>query len=512
MNILVPTSPRERKEWEDGIRRRRFLGYQARWQADKSRLKIAEKCRQCGFSWCDSLDTLLETAGAEWPYDCWVSSRDQIQAQLYGQDVAAWAKRVHLAAGELGESVLDDVGGKKISALRLPLANGRNIWSLSSNVDAQAGKRGTRKMDEFALNPENRQLYAIGKPGTQWGGRVVIFSTHRGTANFFNELITEIREKGNPKKFSLHRVTILDAVNDGLLVKLKQTWATMDPHDPRLVMSEDDWLQSQRDECPDEETWQQEYMCSPADDTTAFLSYDLLATCLLRGADNLRISTEETRDLTGRKGTIRRLQSLTLAELAALPHDLYAGVDIGRMHDFTCVWLAALIGDVLTPVAIVEMEGVAFSRQEAELYELLSLPRLRRGCFDRTGIGRQLTERAQERFGLYRVEGIDFTPASKEELAYPLRAAFEDRTTRMPDDRRLVADHRAIKKEQTAGDNVRFSADRGKNGHADGFWAHALCKHAAKAPGASVGQFGRIATPDRYSRGVATRHDRAVTA
>ena len=41
----------------------------------------------------------------------------------------------------------------------------------------------------------------------------------------------------------------------------------------------------------------------------------------------------------------------------------------------------------------------------------------------------------------------------------------------------------SIKKQQTAGDNVRFAADRGKNGHADAFWAHALCKHAAKAPG-----------------------------
>lgn len=278
MNILIPSSPRERKAWEAKIRRSRFLGYQARWTADKSRLKIAEKCRQCGFSWTDALDSLLETAGTDWPFDCWVSSRDQIQAQLYGQDVAGWAKRVNVVAGELGESVLEDSGGKKISALRLPLSNGRNIWSLSSNVDAQAGKRGTRKMDEFALNAENRQLYAIGKPGTQWGGRVVIFSTHRGTANFFNELIVETREKGNPKKFSLHRVTIVDAVNDGLLVKLKQTWAKMNPDDPRLEMSEDDWLQTQRDECPDEETWQQEYMCQPADDTTAFLSYDLLAT------------------------------------------------------------------------------------------------------------------------------------------------------------------------------------------------------------------------------------------
>lgn len=486
-DIHIPTSPRERAEWEAKIRAAQLIEPQQKWLDDKSRMKIGEKCRQIGFSWTDSLDTLLETSGADWPFDCWVSSRDQIQAQLYGQDVVAWARKLNIIAGELGESVLEDKEGKKISALRIPLSNGRSIWSLSSNVDAQAGKRGTRKMDEFALNAENRKLYAIGKPGTQWGGRVVIFSTHRGTANFFNELIVEIREKGNPKKFSYHRITIIDAVNAGLLVKLKESWARMDPHDPRLVMSEDDWLQSQRDECPDEETWQQEYMCNPADDSTAFLSYDLIATCLMRGPEALKITTEETRDLAGKKGTIRRLQSLTLQELAALPFDLFAGLDIGRRRDFTLLWVAAQMGPVLMPVALVEMEKVAFSRQELEVYPFLELPRLRRTCIDRTGIGAQFAERAQERFGLYRVEGIDFTPAVKEELAYPIRTAFEDRTTRIPDDRVIIASHRAIKKEQTAGDNVRFSADRGPNGHADHFWGHALCKHAAKPSSANFG-------------------------
>jgi phage FluMu gp28-like protein len=481
-SIHVPTSARERKEWEAKIRRTRLLGYQQRWIADKSRIKGAEKCRQAGFSWTDALDTLLETSGAEWPFDCWVSSRDQIQAQLYGQDVGAWAKKLDVVAGELGESVLEDADGRKVSALRVPLANGRSIWSLSSNVDAQAGKRGTRKMDEFALNPENRRLYAIGKPGTQWGGRLVFFSTHRGTANFFNELIVEVREKGNPKKISLHRVTIVDAVNDGLLVKLKQQWAKLDPHDARLVMSEDEWLQSQRDECPDEETWNQEYLCNPADDSTAFLTYDLLATCVLRGPDNLRVTTEETRDLSGRKGKIRRLQSLTLEEMAALPFDLYGGIDIGRKRDFTLAWFAAQIGDVLTPIALVEMENVAFSRQEQEVYPLLGLPRMRRTCIDRTGIGAQFAERARENFGLYRVEEVNFTPAVKEELAYPILTAFQDRTTRIPDDRVLIAAHRAIKKQQTLSDNVRFAADHGPNGHADHFWAHALCKHAAKTP------------------------------
>src|ERR1700686_338164 len=159
--ILVPQSERERAEWEAGIKARRFLGYQGRWNADRSRMKIAEKGRQEGFSWADAYDTVMETAGVGWPFDCWISSRDEIQAQLYTEDCAMWAKVMNIAAQDVGESIIETADGKKVSAKRLRLANGRDIWSLSSNVDAQAGKRGTRKMDEFALNPENRRLFAI---------------------------------------------------------------------------------------------------------------------------------------------------------------------------------------------------------------------------------------------------------------------------------------------------------------------------------------------------------------
>ena len=40
-------------------------------------------------------------------------------------------------------------------------------------------------------------------------------------------------------------------------------------------------------------------------------------------------------------------------------------------------------------------------------------------CIDRSGLGRQFAERAAQRFGAYKVEGVDFTTGTKEELAFP---------------------------------------------------------------------------------------------
>jgi hypothetical protein len=55
-------------------------------------------------------------------------------------------------------------------------------------------------------------LYRIAKPVTTWGGQLEIISTHRGSGTVFNEIIRDIKEKGNKMGWSHHRVTIQDAV------------------------------------------------------------------------------------------------------------------------------------------------------------------------------------------------------------------------------------------------------------------------------------------------------------
>ena len=112
-----------------------------------------------------------------------------------------------------------------------------------------------------------------------------------------------------------------------------------------------------------------------------------------------------------------------------------------------------------------------------ELYRLLGLPQLKRGCIDATGMGMQLAERATERFG-YRAEGVTFTGPVKEELAFGLRGAFEDRKLRIVHDDKLRADLRGIKKEVTAAGNIRFVGDS-DDSHCDRFWSKALRQHAA---------------------------------
>jgi phage FluMu gp28-like protein len=146
------------------------------------------------------------------------------------------------------------------------------------------------------------------------------------------------------------------------------------------------------------------------------------------------------------------------------------------------------IGDVVWDRYRLELKNKKFSEQKFELFRLLALPQLKRACIDSTGLGMQLAEEAKEQFG-YKVEAVTFTGPVKEELAFPLRAAFEDRRIRTSGEPALIADLRGIKKETTAAGNIRFVGESADS-HCDRFWAMALRQHAATSKadiGAMVG-------------------------
>lgn len=442
----------------DGI----FLPFQSKWIKDDSRLKLMEKSRQIGLSWASAYAAAERTAAQGARFDQWVSSRDDLQARLFIEDCKMWAGLMNMAAKDLGELVINDKD--RLTAYVLQFDSGKRIHSMSSNPDAQAGKRGGRILDEFALHPDPRKLWAIAYPGITWGGSMELISTHRGSQNFFNQLVREVREHGNPKGISLHRITLQDALDQGFLFKLQQM---LPADDARQAMDEAAYFDFVRSGCADEESFQQEYLCNPADDDAAFLEYDLIASCEYPSTTNW-----QQRD----KGR------------------LYAGVDIGRKKDLTVLWIVEELGDTLYTRHVERMQNMRKSDQEKILWPWLDL--CDRICIDATGLGIGWADDAQDKFGQYKVEAVTFTPRVKEEMAYPLRGAFEDRKIRIPYDPKIRADLRAVSK-QIVGGNIRFVAESTPDGHADHFWALALARLAASKPSAPI-EFRASGMPRGY--------------
>ncbi|MFR6033104.1 MAG: terminase large subunit domain-containing protein [Bacilli bacterium] len=341
-----------------------------------------EKSRQIGMSWTAAYELVRRHALSGCKLDSWVSSRDEMQAKLFIDDCKKFASILNVAC--------EDISGSGIIAASdsrtLEFANSTRIWSLSSNPDAQAGKRGTRVLDEFALHPDPARLYSVAYPGITWGGSLEIISTHRGSENFFHKLVEEARYNGNPKNISLHRVTLQDALEQGFLKKLKESL----PEEHEVSsMDEGEYFDYIKNSCADTESFLQEYMCEPADDNAGFIPYDAVQKCVYKNGEDWK-------------------------KIISSENPLYLGVDVGRSRDLTVFWLVELCGDVLYTRDVKVFCGVPFSEQEVALHSYLSLPSLRRAAIDQSGLGRQFAERAQQRYSSSRVEGVSFTSSAKE--------------------------------------------------------------------------------------------------
>ncbi len=464
-----------------------FYASQRRWIADDSPLKICVKSRQTGFSWCNCYRLVLLVSAEDARLDAYISSRDLHQARLQLEDCRNWASLMSIGFKDLGELLFDQ--DSNCSAFVLQFANGRRIYSLSSNPNALAGKRGHVTLDEFALHPDQRLLYRVAKPVTLWGGQLSIISTHRGIGTLFYQLVQSIKQNNlaaldpqedpnqkskieNQKSlWSLHEVPIQKAVAEGIVERINKKTGRNE--------SRDAFLARLRAECIDQEQWDQEYCCIPADEHAAFFSYELLDACTdtsirLLTVDQLLHSLASS----GGEGRGEEAFSTIKNQNSKFKNDLYLGLDVGRHHHLCAIDGGEKIDGIMHDRLRLELLDKSFTEIEQTLYPLLRLPQLKRACIDASGLGMQLAEQAREHFG-WKVEPVTLTAPRKEELAFALRRDFEDCRLRIPADDKLRADLRGLKKEVTPSGKIRFIGET-EDSHCDRTWAKALRQHAAR--------------------------------
>ncbi|MEJ5351929.1 MAG: terminase family protein [Melioribacteraceae bacterium] len=418
-----------------------FLPYQIAWLNDNSQIKIWEKSRRIGATYVQAYEDVRDVVTGTVPA-VWFSSADESAAKEYILYCAQWAKLFDKGARDLGEQVLES--DKSIKTFSIEFTNGKRINALSSNPKAFRSKGGKVVLDEFAFHNDAVQLWKAAKPVITWGYPLRILSTHKGKQSLFYKFVESI--KSGKLNWSLHTTTIFDAVEQGLVDKILKKKTTKEERDA--------WLKEQEENSFDRTTWLEEYCCTPVDEATAFLSYEQIFSIERDGL----------------------LDDVILSEAK----NLYIGVDIGRKKDLTVIWIAEEIEKFLFTRKVIELERTPFKAQKEVLFSYLSLPGFRRACIDATGLGMQLAEEAQDRFGRYRVEPITFTGKTKEELAYNLLRMVEDRQVFIPPDKNIREDLHSVRKITTASNNIRFDVQREVSGHADRFWALALCCYAAK--------------------------------
>lgn len=464
-----------------------LMGYQQRWVADPSPLKVVEKSRRTGFTWAEASDDVLTAAAsrAAGGQNVYYIAYNQDMTIEYIQACGMWAKAFNHAASEIEEGFWEgeDEADKHIKTytIRFP-ASGFRIVALSSRPSNLRGRQGTIVIDEAAFHDQLEDLLKAALAMLIWGGRVRVISTHNGVDNPFNELVNDIR--AGRRRGAVHRVTFQEAVADGLYRRV-------------CLRQGKSWTQ------PEQDAWAAEVYAFygdgaaeeldviPANSGGAWLSRALIESRMSLDTPVLRweckpgfevladaIRTADCRDW---------LESCLDPLLRRLPADAvsFDGQDFGRSGDLSVhVPLIQHQNLVRRVPFIVELRNVPFRQQEQIAFHLLdSLPRFLGGAFDARGNGQYLAEVAMQRYGASRIQQVMLSEGWYREHMPPVKAALEDGTLDgLPRDTDVLADLRAVQvingvpripETRTKGE------DKGKR-HGDAAVAVALAYYASR--------------------------------
>jgi phage FluMu gp28-like protein len=438
--------------------------YQRVWIDDETQCALALKGRQLGFTWGMTLGLVLRCLELRerWYYLSINEERAKEAIELCQLHLEAMGVLVQVEQLEL------EIDGAKFAQLTITLPGGSKIIGLPANPRTARGCSGNVVLDEFAHHQDAGKIWTALFPVITRGHKLRVISTPNGKQGKFYELWTangrwtpeEVAERladglQMPDRWSRHRTDIYQAVAQGF------------PAD----------VEALRELAGSEDLWQQEYCCAFLDEAAAWLPYSLIETAYHPDAT---LVLDATRPPTG---------------------PLYAGMDVARKRDLTVVWVVELVGDVRWTRAVLTLQRAPFAVQRAALWDLM--PRLRRACIDANGIGAQIAEETEERWPS-KGEGVSMNGQVPAKIAAKVKHAFEQRTIRTPDDHAIRQDLHSVRRTFTEAGNVRFEAPRGKDGHADRFWALGL---ALEAQDGAAGEF-RYEGLQRYGDGDAfSGHD-----
>lgn len=224
-----------------GLKKLNIRKYQMAWLTDPSRMRIALKSRQIGFSWTFALEAVVTALTKNRNQLLGSASQDQSEVMIaYAVDF------------------LELFGVEPISksASKIVLPNGKYLKALPKNWRTIQGFAGDVYFDEFAWNADDVWIWRALIPAvTAVGGRVSVASTPFAKRGKFYDLWSK------ENKYSKHEIDIYCALADG-----------MDKNGKTV----DDFIQELKDLLDDPEFFPSAYECKFIDDKNSYIPLSLI--------------------------------------------------------------------------------------------------------------------------------------------------------------------------------------------------------------------------------------------
>ncbi|ATC22298.1 hypothetical protein EST24_03990 [Pasteurella multocida subsp. multocida] len=476
-----------------------LLGYQKRWIADESQLKIAEKSRRTGLTWAEAADDVLIASRnkSDGGSDVFYIGSNKEMAREFIDACAMWASKFNRASGQIQEELFEDED-KDILTYVIYFASGFKIKALSSNPKNLRGMQGVVCIDEAAFHEKLAEVLKAALALTMWGAKVRLISTHNGVDNLFNQLIQDSR--AGRKSYSIHTITLDDACREGLYQRICQVSKR-----PWSAELEEEWKSGLLRETATEEDALEEYYCVPKRSSGGYLPRPLVDRAADRNKVILRFEcdarfmewTEEEREIL----TLEWLLNEVLPELESLNKDYRHsfGVDFARSGDLSVFAVVATLPNTARNVEItLEIRNCPYNQQrQIMLFVLSKLPRFIGAAFDATGNGGYLAEAALIRYGSSMVETVQLNDKWYREWMPKYKALYESDLIRIPQNEEIILDQGHIVVINGV-PKIDKNRTQGKSGKRHGDSAVAYCM-AVRASYMTGGEIDFIPLPAKHS-------------
>ncbi|WP_419843606.1 terminase large subunit domain-containing protein [Actinobacillus pleuropneumoniae] len=476
-----------------------LLGYQKRWVADDSQLKIAEKSRRTGLTWAEAADDVLiaSRTKADGGSDVFYIGSNKEMAREFIDACAMWASKFNRASGQIQEELFEDED-KDILTYVIYFASGFKIKALSSNPKNLRGMQGVVCIDEAGFHEKLAEVLKAALALTMWGAKVRLISTHNGVDNLFNQLIQDSR--AGRKSYSVHTITLDDACAEGLYQRIcqvsKQEWSPA---------KEEAWKKGLLRETATEDDALEEYYCVPKKSSGGYIPRPLIE----RAADENNIIlrfecddkfityTDVEREMLATEWLLKDV----LPHLENLNKDYRHsfGVDFARSGDLSVFGICACLPSTTRDLVItIEIRNCPYDQQkQIMLFVLSKLPRFIGAAFDATGNGGYLAESALLRYGSSMVETVMLNDKWYREWMPKYKALYESDLIRIPQDEETILDQGHIVVINGV-PKIDKSRSQGKSGKRHGDSAVAYCM-AVRASYMTGGEIDFIPLPSKHS-------------
>lgn len=447
-----------------------LMAHQSDWirmQADLD-IAVCEKGRRTGITFAQALtDTITAaTAKGEGGDNVWYMADTREKGLEFIGYVSKFAQIV--ARGQVSrieqhifEDQLPDGSSRQIQAFRVRFSSGYRITALSSRPENIHGLQGLVDIDEAALHKNVAAVLESATALLIWGGRIRVWSTHRGKKNPFNQLVTDVQAGRYGKRAKGIRISFDDAVANGLYERVcamngktpteegKKEWYTgiRSAYGPRTAAMREELDVIPRDgegsALPG--VWIERAM--PEERPVLRLVFD----------DDFPSRTEHEREVWCATWIAKTLLPVFEAATKGFAGRWAVGMDFARHRHFSVITFARIDQQLHRHVPfVIELQNAPTRQQEQILWTLLD--QLNNWSFagDAGGSGQTLMEYTGDRYGRAQwddklnsytggpVHEVVLSRAWYSEWMSKYLALFEDGFITLPRDISLEDDHRAI--------------------------------------------------------------------